>query len=118
MTAADFQKSIIKKQRPKIRLPKERKPNATEAEYMRELSQLTGYRVLFEPLTLLLPSGTKYTPDIMTISHVGAVVFYEVKGPHIHNPASLLRFKEARRAFPFWRFVFAQKLASGWTTAE
>ena len=46
------------------------------------------------------------------------VAFYEVKGAHIHNAASLRAFKEARSAFTQWRFIFAQKFPSGWTTAE
>lgn len=107
-----------KKQKPQIRLPKKRQPNKTEAEWMR-ICQGGNCSVLFEPFSLNLPGGVKYTPDVVVVSESGRIVeIHEVKGGHIHNPGSLLRFKAARAEFPFWKFVFAQKRKDGWTRSD
>lgn len=120
--------SPLKKQKPQIRLPKKREPNKTEAEWMQLCSIADMFKVreliLFEPWSLNLPSGTRYTPDVVRILPTGAngagmeITCYEVKGPHIHNERSVHAFKEARAAFPWMRFEFAQKRESGWTTTE
>lgn len=108
----------LKKQKPQIRLPKKREPNKTEAEWMR-ICEGGNCKVLFEPFALNLPGGVKYTPDVVVVSSEGRIVeIYEVKGGHIHNPGSLLRFKAARAEFPFWKFVFAQKRKDGWTRSD
>lgn len=105
--------------KPKIRLPKLAGPNKTEHAWMQECYlRHPGCAVLFEPCTLHLPSGTRYTPDVLVLDGRDVVAFYEVKGTHIHSTASLRAFKEARAAFNFWRFIFAQKFSTGWTTAE
>ncbi len=107
-----------KKQKPQIRLPKKREPNKTEAEWMR-ICEGGNCKVLFEPFALNLPGGVKYTPDVVVVSSEGRIVeIHEVKGGHIHNPGSLLRFKAARAEFPFWKFVFAQKRKDGWTRSD
>lgn len=112
-------------ERPQIRLPKKREPNKTEAEWMRMVAIMPNGQqpdaVLFEPWSLNLPSGTRYTPDVVLIERadVGiSVTCYEVKGAFIHNQRSIHAFKEARAAFPWMEFVFAQKRESGWTTTE
>lgn len=110
------------KSKPQIRLPKSRRMNKTEEAWMEQLKRShhpSINEIMYEPVTLRLPSGTKYTPDFMVYSRTTfKTTFYEVKGPHIHNSASIRAFKEARSAFPFWTFIFAQKLKTGWATTE
>jgi hypothetical protein len=108
--------------KPQIRIPKRREPNKTEAEFGRTLkSTIPDARIMYEPFTLRLPSGTRYTPDFIlvrpTVGGSFVMLAYEVKGPHIHNPASIRAFKEAKSAFPWIVFVFAQKRKGEWTFA-
>lgn len=103
---------------PQIRLPKLGDDmNKTEAAWKRILeSNNPGATILYEPFTLRLPSGTRYTPDFVVV-YRNVFEVWEVKGGHIHSAASLRAFKEARAAFPFWNFRFAQKRGTEWTTA-
>lgn len=119
--------------KPQIRLPKIRKMNKTEASFETYLRMRwrdgTLAKIMYEPITFRLPSGTRYTPDFMVVAGVlpeyptlseqmsqGTIMeFWEVKGAHIHSSASIRAFKEARAAFPFWKFRFAQKRKDGWT---
>lgn len=136
MTAADFKKQfgssvgnqIVNESamKPQIRLPKNTGPNKTEAEWMRICqSKNIDSVVLYEPWSLKLPSGSKYTPDVVVIDGANQdgramITCYEVKGAHIHQSGgrSILAFKEARAAYPWMRFVFAQKRKDGWATSE
>lgn len=129
MSPAQF-KALIQKEdqrtkprKPKIRIPKLTSPNKTEREFLdRAATLLPGYRpdmlVQYEPFTLCLPSGARYTPDFVFWD--GATIFavVETKGAHIHSPAALLRFKEARAAFRHLDFYFAQKLKDGYWAVE
>ena len=74
------------------------------------------FDVRYEPFTLRLPAGTKYTPDVVVFDKkTGAVVrVFEVKGGHIKRDASLEKFKAAVVAYPFWRFGFAQLRGTQW----
>lgn len=108
--------------KPQIRLPKlGDEMNKTEAAWKQLLDRewkTDSVTVFYEPFTLRLPSGTRYTPDFVVVDDSGRVLeIWEVKGGHIHNDASLRAFKEARAAFPFWSFRFAQKRGTEWTTA-
>lgn len=106
--------------KPQIRLPKlGDEMNKTEAAWKEQLIRRCDplTQVFYEPFTLRLPSGTRYTPDFAVIHNDGCIVeIWEVKGGHIHSAASLRAFKEARAAFPFWSFRFAQKRGTEWTT--
>lgn len=110
----------LKAGKPQIRVPKKRKPNKTEAawgERLRRGSNPDIVTVRFEAITLHLPSGTKYTPDwMLQCSTTGSVELWEVKGAFIHNERSIHAWKEARAAFPFWRFGFAQLKGTEWHT--
>ena len=87
-------------------------PNKTEAEYNRlHLGGVGKY----EPITLRLPGGSRYTPDWMTVED-GVTVLHEVKGGyrlHSHGRA-LTAFREAVAAFPCFRFVWARRDSAGW----
>ncbi|MEZ0277113.1 MAG: hypothetical protein ACAH88_19540 [Roseimicrobium sp.] len=105
---------------PQIRVPKLRQPNKTEAAWMARLKVLhpnADCTVLYEPFTLRLPSGTRYTPDAVVLCGSAIVEVWEVKGAYLHNAAFLRAWKEARAAFPFWRFGFAQLRGTEWTVA-
>jgi hypothetical protein len=126
MTAAEYRRreglSVETTAKPQIRIPAPVTMNKTEAAWMEQLKRKFHpaiTTILYEPITLRLPSGTRYTPDFMvyqsTTQHVS---LYEVKGPHIHNPRSIHAFKEAKAAYPFWTFIFAQKTKDGWATTE
>jgi hypothetical protein len=107
--------ATLKAGKPQIRVPKKREPNKTEAEWMRRLTlNYAEYIILFEPFTLNLPSGTSYTPDVVAIHDSKVAEIWEVKGKHIHNQRSIHAWKEARVAFPFWRFGFAQLKGTEW----
>jgi hypothetical protein len=124
MTAAEFRRrhggGIAKGEaRPQIRMPKHPDPNKTEAAWMARCAvEFTAelYEIRYEPFTVRLPSGTRYTPDVVVFNKkTGAVVrVFEVKGKHIHSKSSLEKFKAAVAAFPFWRFGFAQLRGTQW----
>jgi hypothetical protein len=104
----------------KIRLPKLPSANKTEQEFINRAAELlpghhAGLEAQFSPITLILPSGTRYTPDIVFWEGNKIVAMVETKGSHIHNPTSLEKFKSARAAFPQIQFYFAQKLKTGWS---
>lgn len=103
--------------KPQIRVPKLSSPNKTEASWMERCRTMNpGCAVLFEPFTLHLPSGTRYTPDVVVMRADTVVELWEVKGKHIHNQRSIHAWKEARAAFPFWKFGFAQLRGTEWST--
>lgn len=106
--------------KPQIRLPAPRKMNKTEAEYHQILLRrypAASHFVLYEPWSFKLPSGTRYTPDFVVMGGPEILEVVETKGAHIHSSASIRAFKEARAAYPFVLFTFAQKTKDGWATA-
>lgn len=129
MTAAEYREMMRlggsdfgpRKQEAKasIRMPKINAPNKTEAEFMR-IAELqcrnSECEVRYEPFTLRLPSGTRYTPDVVVMKGDRVIAVCEVKGPHIHNAASIRAFKEAAASFPGWDFFFCQLTKNGWAT--
>ena len=132
LSSTEFQKryggvtdELIAESRPQIRMPKKRLPNKTEAAWGRQLlsrwKDYPDYEWGYEHITLLLPSGTRYTPDWMVVNRkTGCIIeFWEIKGGYIHPKGGSIRaFKEARSAFPFWSFRFAQLRKTEWTIAN
>jgi hypothetical protein len=119
MGAAAIDGISLSSKRPQIRIPAPQKMNKTEAEWMEHLTRPgdgINVDVRYEPITFRLPSGTRYTPDFMRRWADGKIEFWEVKGPHIHSSASIRAFKEAKSAFLFFDFKFAQKTKDGWVT--
>lgn len=133
MTAAEYQAlygtsvqghTTGPKKKPQIKIPKLGwdKANKTELsarDYLQAINPEANLR--YEAITLTLPSGSKYTPDIMRVIETksgSSITFFEVKGPHIHNQRSIHAFKEARSAFPFWSWIFMQHRGGQWTFAE
>ena len=86
-----------------------RVPNKTEQAF-RDVFFPAGSPVRYEPLTLRLPGGSRYTPDF-----VDGLTCYEVKGSRrlpSHGRA-LTAFREARAAFPQFRFRWFEMTAGG-----
>lgn len=127
MTSREFQRrfgsgsasnSEAENVKPQIRLPKMQEPNKTEAAFIEHRKRLGDWsRIAYEPITFRLPSGTKYTPDVVVFRQDGGIECWEVKGPHIHNPRSVHAFKEARAAYPMFKWGFAQLRKGLWATA-
>jgi hypothetical protein len=125
MSAAQFQKEFgypppdaPPTAKAQIRMPAPVKMNKTETEWMEHAKRRhPGCTVHGQMITLRLPSGTKYTPDVVVMVNGNVIVaMYEVKGPHIHNQRSIHAFKEAKSAYPHWQWIFAQKTKAGWAT--
>jgi len=86
-----------------------RVPNKTEMAF-RDGFFPAGATGRYEPLTLRLPGGSRYTPDF-----VDGLTCYEVKGSRrlpSHGRA-LTAFREARAAFPQFRFRWFEMTAGG-----
>lgn len=102
---------------PQIRMPAAVKMNQGEQAWMRVLQgrfPAPRYVVLFEPLTFRLPSGCRYSPDLVVMEGATMVELWEVKGKRIHNGHAIRAFKEAVAAWPALRWGFAQKTDEGW----
>jgi hypothetical protein len=112
---------ILAKHAPKIRgagvmLPS--RMNRLETAYaMRlELERLGGVWQwwAFEPITLRLAQGARYTPDFGLLDPGGHIVFHETKGHW--REAALVRIKVAAELYPFFRFVAVTRpKGEGWT---
>ncbi len=86
--------------------------NRTETELYGMLKARGYDRVEFEAITLTLATGSRFTPDFLTVS--GSIVtFFECKNNFIRE-AALVRLKVAARAYPFFIFILAQKKAGIW----
>lgn len=81
-------------------------PNKTEQAY--NLRFLAG-EGRYEAITLRLPGGSRYTPDWMSVCPLGFVHLHEVKGAYRHpsQGRALTAWREARAAFPCFRFHWA-----------
>lgn len=109
-----------------IDLTEKRQPNKLEQEWMSLCREYyhCGSRIMFEPFTLLLSDGTKYTGDIVIseqwnapFENVSRIWVYEVK-PHFDKNDRWKRgFKAARHEFPWIKFILARKQKDGtWIT--
>ena len=68
----------------------------------------------YEPLTLILAPGVRYTVDFMTVGgDKDDVTFYEVKGAWIRDRA-LVKPRLAAALFPHWQFYLAQWAKQAW----
>ena len=90
-------------------------PNATEAEFNR---LYLGGQGVYEAITLRLPGGSRYTPDWLWVDEEsGMVHLFEVKGAwrFPSEGRALTAFREARAAFPMFRFAWwAKTRRDGW----
>ena len=89
-------------------------PNNTEALFNRDI--LAGQGV-YEAVTLRLHGGSRYTPDWMLVDNEsGRVHLFEVKGSYRlpSEGRALTAWREARAAFPMFRFHWAVRTNAGW----
>ena len=98
-------------------ISKRRAMSKTERDY---LVYVLGGAAMYEPVTLRLPGGSRYTPDFMRV-HDGIIELHEVKGTYRLGSHGRARtaFCEAAAAFPMFRFLWAERLENGgWTQKE
>lgn len=78
--------------------------NKTEARYAEdlELGRRNGAYLwwAFEPITLRLAKGARFTPDFAVLTSAGALEFHETKGGFIRE-AAMVRLKVAASHYPF-----------------
>ena len=74
------------------------------------------YEWRYEPITLKLGSGVRYTPDFLVIAADGWRLI-EVKGEYI-RPVGRVKYKTAATLFPFVRLQLAQYKNNDWTVTE
>lgn len=81
-------------------------PNKTEQAYN---LRFLGGEGRYEAITLRLPGGSRYTPDWLSVCPLGFVHLHEVKGSYRHpsHGRALTAWREARAAFPCFRFHWA-----------
>jgi hypothetical protein len=94
-----------------IRLAKAREMNANEKRLLAVLEKRhEGCTIRYESMSFRLPSGTLYTPDFIVLRQQTVMAIYEAKDSYLNksSDASKAKFKEARAAFPEFRWVFAQ----------
>lgn len=94
-----------------------------EAEWAQvlELRKRAGEIVhwAYEPITLKLADGSRFTPDFMTIRADREIEFFETKG--FMREAANVRLKVAAELYPWFRFTLVRrgKGARGqWTCDE
>ena len=92
--------------------PASGKQTKTEEKYNMEM---LGGRGRFEPVTLHLPGGGRYTPDFMTVDD-GVCTFHEVKGSYRlgSQGRAFTAFHEAAAYYPMWRVVWAHWTGKKW----
>jgi hypothetical protein len=103
--------------------------NSTESAYSMNLAIQLSVREIesysYEPLTLRLADGVRYTPDFLVVKD-GIVELHEVKAGRLDKAgkvkaltedASRIKLKVAAKQYPF-RFVLAVLSKHGWTTEE
>jgi hypothetical protein len=95
-----------------------RGPNKTEAAYRAEVLGRRGdvVAVQYEPLTLRMANGHRYTPDWVVATTAGRIECHEVKGGYAlpSHQRARLAFDQARIEFPWIVWVWAKKTENGW----
>lgn len=73
--------------------------------------------IRYEPITLKLANGLRYTPDFMIIDEVGHIWFFETKG--FWRDDARAKIKMAAEKFQEYRFVSASwTKKGGWVFEE
>jgi len=93
----------------------------TEARYLAEIitplvRSCLGTFLGYEPITLRMANGHRYTPDFGVHSADGVTTLIEVKGGYRLGSyqRARLAFDQARVEFPCFRFVWAEWTKDGW----
>ncbi len=102
-----------------IRLPLPKKPNGTEARWLRDHCLQWGDAAFrYETWSVRLPSGTWYTPDWTVWSGALLIACVEVKGPKefASHARAVHAFKEAIAAYPDITWIWSQWKDETWNT--
>lgn len=108
--------------RPRLASIADRRPrpamNKLETAYAQrlELERHAGLWLwwAFEPITLRLAKGARYTPDFALLDPGGHLLLHETKG--FWREAARIRIKVAAEMYPFFRFVAVTRPKGGnWT---
>lgn len=120
-----MRKRLGAKATPSIRQARRGVMNATEAAYAEYLERAKRFNTVlfyqFEPMTLRLPGGVKYTPDFLiqfgdSPNGPQCLECHEVKGRH--RDGGIVRLKVAAGAFPCFNFKLVEKRGDGWDETE
>lgn len=72
----------------------------------------------YEPVTLKLAEGVRYTPDFFVRFEYGIDVFHEVKGRKLDSffsrPVGKVKIRMAATRFPWWRFAVVWPCGAAW----
>lgn len=111
-----------KQHQPGIRMPKARKMNKGEQEYLAILQrEFPGRKIKYEKFTFILESGLKYTADLTVWDAAILEMVVEVKGSRRLGSAgrSHLAFLTAAKEWPEVSFFYAKKNTDGsWSVTE
>jgi hypothetical protein len=76
----------------------------------------------YEPITLSIGVGCRYTPDFRVVQGRGQTHWYEmheVKGTvHRGRERGLVKLKAAARQYPEYRWFLAERVAGQWQVEE
>ena len=85
-------------------------------EVLRRAGQVADWR--YEPVTLKLAQGVRYTPDFLTLYPDGSMSFHEVKGRKLDSfwsrPVGKVKVRLAAALFPWWRFAVVWPMGACW----
>jgi len=90
--------------------------NSTEREYAQMLDVRIAAKEIvtwrFESVKFRLADNTMYTPDFLVITPE-SIELHEVKGGFFRDDARV-KFKVAGEAYPWFKWVWAQKKKGAW----
>lgn len=66
----------------------------------------------YEPMSLRLAPGARYTPDFLVVNNDGTLTLFETKG--FWREAGRVRIKVAADRFPWFEFIGVQKAHGSW----
>ncbi len=76
--------------------------------------------ISYEPITIRVAEGVRYTPDFLVITPDGSLTFHEVKGYTKGLMASkgMVKVKVAASQWPCWKFVIVTRNRGAWECRE
>ena len=100
------------------RMSRGKVPNKTEAAAMYALAlEFPTADIRYEPMTLRMSNGHKYTPDIGLRVDYGGYILVEVKNAafkHASYGRARLAFDQCRKEYPYFSWKWMEKTKDGW----